>query len=1334
MRWGRIAIILIVGLCFAKSVLGAPANWAVWVPTHGEYTHSAGGSFGDFGGGPYDTTGIDHWSWYYCWYGHLCTDQPAFDHYRILGDYYDCEGNLLEKDALYWAQTWTVVGGTGTIFDGGIGGGPGARACFAQETKTPATDCRVYVDMTPVIRPGWSCEEWPSFPESSQSPGKNLGRQDSCELYVKNPINVATGNNFEEAIDLTVLTPGIALEFIRSYNSQSTYSGPLGYGWTHNYNIWLGEIQTVPEKRVVIWDGDGQALYFTEIRREPGSPGEIPFSGESGVKDRLTQIGATGEYLLNRKKGNLTYRFDPNGILLEITDPNQNRLTLTYNQGQLIGVSNNFGKTLAFQYDATGFLQSVTDPKGQAVSYIYQGGDLILVTFPDGNSMSYDYLNHNMMDKYDSDLKLIGHWEYDGKDKVTGYHEDDKGWGRVDLHYEFLRTEVVHSTGVTSYSLGIIDGIFVVKEIDGCSSCGAKKKRFEYSQRLDLVSVTYIDGQNQIKTRYVYDDPKIPWEQVGEVIEKAEAVTYGAERTAYYAYSHLPENPLLVTRKVETHPSVANPGGNKVITHTYDDKGNLLTKEERGYAVTVSTPVQKTLTTQYGYNGFGQAIWVDGPRTDVVDRTTLEYYPNSPGEGEDRGQLKAIINPLGQRTEFSNYDANGNVGTINDPNSVVTAFAYDERNRLKTVTNQSNGAITEYLYDSHGNVATVVFPEGNRIDYTWDPADRLTDIRDSLGNTIHYVYDSEGNRIREKITDPGGVIQKHLNLQYDPYHQIRRIVNPDGTYTEYGYNGYGNRISTKDPNGHTTNYAYDELSRLIQVTKPGSIVTGYRYDSHDNLTSVTDGNGNRTDYIYDDFKRLTQTVSPDTGATTYLYDEAGNLIEKSDAMGTVVTYTYDSLNRLTAVRFPDSFQDITYTYDSASVSNGLGRLTGMTDPSGTSTLYYDSDGNLIKEEKQIGTVTYTLEYAYDKNRRLRSVAYPSRRIVTYELDGAQRISHVRATLNGQTVTLASDISYLPFGGIKGLSYGNGLTLVQGYDQRYQVSSIGISSIMDLAYTQDPNGNITQIQNLSDPTRTQTFGYDEIDRLVSATGIYGQISHTYDPVGNRLDRTADGKTDTYAYGGGTNRLLQVVGDATTVFTYDSNGNTLSENGRAYTYDLNNRLISISDNGTRLADYVYNGSGQRVKKTTPGETRVFHYDLYGHLIAETDEDGTTLVEYVFLGDAPLAMIGEAEPGGGSDPPGDSGSGGCFIEEASEGSFSWLVLDAEAADAIEAAYYFHNDHLGTPQAITNQVGQLVWQADYQPFGEASIVVEGVESNFRFPGQYFDSETGLHYNYFRD
>jgi RHS repeat-associated protein len=124
----------------------------------------------------------------------------------------------------------------------------------------------------------------------------------------------------------------------------------------------------------------------------------------------------------------------------------------------------------------------------------------------------------------------------------------------------------------------------------------------------------------------------------------------------------------------------------------------------------------------------------------------------------------------------------------------------------------------------------------------------------------------------------------------------------------------------------------------------------------------------------------------------------------------------------------------------------------------------------------------------------------------------------------------------------------------------------------------------------------------------------------------------------------------------------------------------------------ADYIYSHNGQRIKKSSD-DAKLFHYDISGQLIAETDTTGSLIKAYVWLHGQPLAQI--------------------------------------AADG--AVYYYQNDHLGTPQKITDQDAAVVWSADYLPFGKADVNVGAVDNNLRFAGQYYDQETGLHYNWHR-
>lgn len=372
----------------------------------------------------------------------------------------------------------------------------------------------------------------------------------------------------------------------------------------------------------------------------------------------------------------------------------------------------------------------------------------------------------------------------------------------------------------------------------------------------------------------------------------------------------------------------------------------------------------------------------------------------------------------------------------------------------------------------------------------------------------------------------------------------------------------------------------------------------------------------------------------------------------------------------------------------------------MIDPGGISASHYNPLGNITREERTIKGVTYTTEYRYDREGVLKGLTYPGGRSVDYKFDDARRVRRVTTTRKEVKKTVAKDISYLPFGPLKDLTYGNGITLSQGFDLWYQLQTLQAGDVINLEYERDGVGNIEAITDHLDPTRSQGFHYDALDRLENAYGIYGTIGYSYDDVGNRLTKTAGKETDTYVYVPDTNRLKTVTGAHPISFEYDTNGNTKSMGAMKFRYDQNDRLIKAIAEKSVLGRYTYNGRGQRTVKKTENGMTIYHYDLWGHLITETKKNGKTLCEYLYLDDRLLAMA----------PKGRS-----------------------------RLLFAHTDHLGTPLKMTDKKGIVVWQADYRPFGE-TVVDEDPDGdgkkfimNLRFPGQYFDEESGLYYNYYR-
>jgi len=186
------------------------------------------------------------------------------------------------------------------------------------------------------------------------------------------------------------------------------------------------------------------------------------------------------------------------------------------------------------------------------------------------------------------------------------------------------------------------------------------------------------------------------------------------------------------------------------------------------------------------------------------------------------------------------------------------------------------------------------------------------------------------------------------------------------------------------------------------------------------------------------------------------------------------------------------------------------------------------------------------------------------------------------------------------------------------------------------------------------------------------------------VGNRTQRTEDGQTTPYGYAPDSNRLTTIDGQSV---PYDATGNILTLAGDTFTYGARNRRQTTERNGTLIAEYEYNALGQRTHKSHAGTETHFVHGRNGQLIGEA------IREYVYLESEPLAMIHQG-----------------------------------------AVYYFHNDQLGSPLKLTDSNQNVAWGGVRAPFGEMTVSTNAVENPLRFPGQYFDEETGLHYNYFRD
>ncbi|MDO3380753.1 RHS repeat-associated core domain-containing protein [Gilvimarinus algae] len=979
--------------------------------------------------------------------------------------------------------------------------------------------------------------------------------------------------------------------------------------------------------------------------------------------------------------GGTAYHFDSAGVLTNKTDRNDRTVTYTYPSHDERVMTDDAGRSLRLIYDDLGpagepVPVQMTDPAGQVYSYQYDpDGYLTRVNLPGGGYREYSYQVFDDGDKRLSSIQdetgtHYAFWAYDEKKRAT-LSEHAGSAEKVTINYND------ETPGEVSRSVRTYRSASDFSEVDYTFAVlnGSYKPLEKTVQPCPDCSVG--------TTQYQYDSNGYLQEKIDAagVVTRFTYNSEGLQTQKIEAWGTPEERTTTTTWHIGWRKPLTVDEAQRLTTYTYDANGNRLTQAVKDK----QTMLQRTTT--WTYNSRGQVLTEDGPRTSVNDTATYTY--------DAQGNLATVTNALGHTTVFANYDAHGRALSITDANGVSTQLVYSPRGWLTSAT--TAGKTTLYTYLANGKLQSVERSTGVTLHYEYDAAQRLTAIEDDAGNRIEYTLDLMGNQTQTDIKDAAGVLKNAVTQVYNNLGRLKQTIRGGNGADEFSYDAEGRTTVQEDALNRTSTMEYDPLGRLLKQIDPAQQETEFSYDTQNNLTSVTDPNNHATAYIYNGFGEVTQLTSPDTGTTTYEYDAAGNRTAQVDARGIRTEYSYDALNRLTQVHYPsDPSLDVSYTYDQG--TNGIGRLTRIDDATGYTTYSYDAWGNVVSQTQVTSGNIYTVGYSYNADNQLQSMTYPSGKVVDYSFSATGDVSDVTLTSGSNTSSLATGIAYLPFGPSTGWTLGNGLVVSGAFDLEYRLTDVQTTPVIDYSYGYDPVGNIIQWDNLLDISRSQSFDYDALDRLTDATGLYGDFDYTYDPVGNRLSKTEAGSatTDTYAYDPASNRLTGITGANPESMTYDAVGNIVTRGSDTFTYNARNRLAKVERSGAVIAEYQHNGKGERVVKAAGGNTIHFVYDLMGNIIATANGAGVVQREYVYVNGERLALLQESP--------------------------------------TQATYFYHNDHLGTSKALTNASGTVVWQADYTPFGELTETVSIVEQPFRFPGQYFDEETGLYYNYFRD
>ncbi|AXA90567.1 DUF6861 domain-containing protein [Massilia sp. YMA4] len=726
-----------------------------------------------------------------------------------------------------------------------------------------------------------------------------------------------------------------------------------------------------------------------------------------------------------------------------------------------------------------------------------------------------------------------------------------------------------------------------------------------------------------------------------------------------------------------------------------------------------------------------------------------------------RGRLIAKLDAAGGGTSYK-LDANGNLLQLKDPAGRTVRYRYDERSRVIRVERGDRGTgivydgrfdkpalITDALgntttlrYDALGNLTSVTNALGQRTAYQYDDRGlpvKVTDARggvklldynragqlisytDCSGSTSHFSYDPEGRLVR--ALDPLGNASIYT---YDALGRLQAVTHADGSTERYEYDRLGRLVAHIDPAGHRTAYELDRDGKPLKRIDARGGVLEYRYDTARRIAQLINENGDVHRFIYDELDRLAEETTFDARLTRYQYDGSGLLVGKEELgcaprteyTPIATTYVRDSLgqlvekeiSRVTGIAQAQQLR-LRFAYDA------LGRMIQAINADATVTMAYDALGQLISEQTEASGTTSSLRHAYDELGNRVQTTLPDGRVLNNLYYGSGHLHQIN--LDGELITdIERDRAHRMISRTQG-------ALVS----EFQYDPVGrLLSQTAVAPTAGEGAT---------PVIARKYEYDEVGNLVSIDDQRNGVTrYSYDPIGRILSAVQPNLTERFAFDPAHNLLDSTVASVGRV---EGNRIRVYEDKR-YDYDEHGNVVEkLIGKHTRMR-FEWNAAHQMVKSVVArnssdtAQTVRYAYDPFGRRIAKKDAFGVT--RFVWDGNRLLCE-----------------QRGSFARTYVYGEDAFVPLariDSVADDTPQRAEVrsLHTDHLGTPRELTDDAGQVLWAAQYRAWGNVAIMIDdqatklpvdadaqalAITQPVRFQGQYFDNESGLHYNRFR-
>lgn len=520
----------------------------------------------------------------------------------------------------------------------------------------------------------------------------------------------------------------------------------------------------------------------------------------------------------------------------------------------------------------------------------------------------------------------------------------------------------------------------------------------------------------------------------------------------------------------------------------------------------------------------------------------------------------------------------------------------------------------------------------------------------------------------------------------------------------FGYSAEGKLLGVTSQRD-SISLQWDALGR-----NSGKLINGdsylFGYNGQGFLSSYSDPKGLNTQYSYNGFGFLTSLTSPDTGFTSFTTNLNGAPTQKATS-GSVTNITYDAEDRISSktVSHP-TLGSLTYAYSYAGPGSGFatGNLTSISANGLSLSFEYDAFSQITKKTQSVsGSASLVTQYSYSSPNTLSAIGYHSGRVATYSRNTAGQVTAISVDGN----TIVSNIKYSPYG-VAGYTFANGNTVNRAFDLQGRITSVTLAT-GTRSYSYDARDNLTSISDTV--LGNATYSYDYQNRLISANTALGQWGYSYDANGSRTQFNINGSGYAVIVDGASNKTLGYSTPTVRSLSYNVQGHVSQITGDpANPACGSNTQAAYNANGSLTSsntfDAVYDDFGFRLRKAASacagGSVTLFDYGPNGMLLGEYSNAGEAIQETIWLGDIPVAVF-------------------------------------RGIKNSESPYFIYTDNLNTPRQIMTNSSQLVWSWDGEPFG-ATPANENVSPtttftyNLRFPGQYYDKESGLHQNRWRE